>query len=394
MRSKITKNSKLFFLVLCGFTFLVLSLCLKESGEEAKKLSSLNTKYGLVSVESLDYENSDSDNLGYIFVPDLLTTSVFDFLKPQIELLVKFKSGGNVYFLKNIFVLKLRTGADPKEIAKQYESIDIISYAEPNFDVELSESLDSAVESDENAGEDSENSSKSDIVVAVIDSGVDIAHKDLKDKIVSGYDFVSKDENPNDNYGHGTHIAGIIAKNSSAKIMPIKFTDGKTGKVSDLAKSIKFAADNGADVINLSLGLSERSNLLRDSVDYAAKKNIPMVAAAGNYNTSKKYYPAAYGKVVSVTGLANNGSKLPLSNYGTWIDYSVKAQDVYSTKPGDSYGYGTGTSQAAPFISAKIAGILESGENVDFNEIISDLNKISVPAGTGKYLGLLGRTFK
>lgn len=166
-----------------------------------------------------------------------------------------------------------------------------------------------------------------------------------------------------------------------------------------------FAVDNHADVINLSLGLREKSSLLADAVNYAFAKGVPIAAAAGNYNTNKQYYPAAYDNVIAVAGLAKDGAKLPQSNFGTWVDYSVVAQDILSDAPGNKYAYATGTSQAVAFVSAKIARILERTKNADVKAvlaatktydtgaIIAGLNKVSVSTTfttTGKFAHLLG----
>jgi len=388
---RLLNTKKITFLSVCVLTFLVFSFCLKTSNGERTNLSSLNSKYGLIAAEPLGDNNKDYSSLSYMFNSDISKVSVLDIFKPEKELIVKLESDSDLAALGNIFLLRLRTNADPQEIAKQYELIDGVSYAEPNFQIELSDYDDLGPEDDVNISGGSKVATDLSVIVAVIDSGVDIKHKDLEDRIVLGYNFVSGNENVSDGYGHGTHVAGIIASNSSAKIMPIKFTDGKKGKMSDLAKAIKFAVDNDAGVINLSLGLSEKSSLLKNFIDYAFKNNIPIVAAAGNYNTSKKYYPAAYSKVIAVAGLANDDTKLPQSNFGSWVDYSVKAQDISSTMPGDNYGYATGTSQAAPFVSAEIVKILENTKDSSIKSILLELDKNSTPLNTGKFAWLLGK---
>jgi subtilisin family serine protease len=380
-------TKKIKFLILCFLALFLFPAC-SEKTETTEEIALLNFEYGLMDVEPLGNSNGQSPSLAYNFVPNLSQTNILDIFKDKKELVVRLKNDKNPSSLDDVFLLKLRTNTDLKEIAEKYKSIDIVSYAEPNFTIELSDYDEIKVA---DTSEEDEPVPNSNIVVAVIDSGVDINHKDLKDRIVTGYNFVDSNEDISDDYGHGTHVAGIVASNSSAKIMPIKFTDGKIGKMSDLAKAIKFAVNNNADIINLSLGLKEKSSLLSESIDYAFKNDIPVVAAAGNYNSSKKYYPAAYGKVIAVTGLKNDGTKLPQSNYGTWVDYSVKAQDILSTTPGDNYGYATGTSQAAPFITAKIAWILENKKDSNIRFILSELDKISTSLNTGKFALLLGK---
>lgn len=357
---------------------MIFSACAKVGDTNERELSQLNLKYGLTEIEALD---GSSDQ---IFAADILKTNTFEANEPQRELILKLN--------KEVFLLKLRTSADTSEIAQQYATINAVEYAEPNFQVELAGN--SSTKEATNSSSQVVDSENSDITVAVIDSGVDIKHNDLKNRVVEGYNVLDDNKDVTDNAGHGTHIAGIIANNSNAKIMPIKFTNGKKGKLSDLAKAINFAVDNNANIINLSLGLTEKSSLLKESIEHAYENNIPVVAAAGNYNTNKKYYPAAYSEVIAVSGLANSGEKLPQSNFGTWVDYSVKAQDILSTMPDNKKSYATGTSQAAPFISAKIVEILELATDLDIESLIQQLDEASKPIETGKFAFLLGKTLK
>lgn len=356
------------------------------------EFSLLNSKYQLMAVEPFDNGDQEASSLSYLFTPDMLTANTFNAFSPEVELIVKLKNENDSSSFKGIFLLRLKTYADPVEIAEQYGSISLVSYAEPNFAVELSDDV--KTNSFKAVGDVKLSDSDSDagVVVAVVDSGVDTNHKDLKNRIVKGYDFISNSEVVSDDYGHGTHVAGIITSNSSAKIMPIKFTDGKKGKISNLVKAIKFAVDNDVDVINLSLGLKQKSSLLKDAIVYASEENIPVVAAAGNYNTSDKYYPAAYSDAIAVTALAKDGTKLRQSNFGTWVDYSVVAQDIYSTMPNDKYGFATGTSQAASKVSAKIAEILKNKRDATIEDILLELDEMATLKDGEKPSDILGLT--
>jgi subtilisin family serine protease len=395
MKAKNLKFLFVFVLVLATVALLVLSSRGKPLTKSDAEIASLNKKYGLVAVESLSINTKQSSSLSYVFDPDVLRVSVFEVFQPETELIVKLKGTEEFSSLDNVFLLKLRSSADPSEIAEQYESISMVSYAEPNFSVGLSEDETTRIGTKTpTLATDSSEKTSDDILVAVIDSGVDTSHKDLRNRVVKGYDFASNDEIPNDNYGHGTHVAGIIANHSTAKIMPIKFADEKNGKISDLAKAINFAVENDADIINLSLGLSEDSTLLKSSIDYAVKNEVYVVAAAGNYNSSDNYYPAAYSNTIAVAGLKNDGDKLPQSNFGTWVDYSVKAQDIFSSMPGNKYGFATGTSEAAPFVSAKIAKFITLTKNPTPANVLARLNRFSTPISEGEFAGLLGRSFK
>ncbi len=158
--------------------------------------------------------------------------------------------------------------------------------------------------------------------------------------------------------------------------------------MSALIKSIKFAADNGSQIINLSLGLKTDSKVLDEAISYAQNKNIIIVAAAGNYNTDAKYYPAAAPDVIAVAALDKKDQKLYQSNYGSWVDFSALGQDIYSTSLNNNYTYRTGTSQAAPFVTAKLVDLISiADEDYKISDIISQLKENSEPIDDN----LLGR---
>ncbi|GAG87547.1 unnamed protein product, partial [marine sediment metagenome] len=148
------------------------------------------------------------------------------------------------------------------------------------------------------------------IIIAILDTGVDMLHPDLDEKIhSSGYDFVNDDSDATDDEGHGTHVAGIAAAEThndegiagvawNCKILPVKVLDSLgLGEIGKLADAIIWAADNGADVMNLSLGIPIESLVLENAIKYAYDKDVVIVAAAGNYDPiwgSDVWYPAAY----------------------------------------------------------------------------------------------------
>ena len=246
-------------------------------------------------------------------------------------------------------------------------------------------------------------------VVAVIDTGVDYTHKDLADNIwvnegeipgngidddgngyvddVYGVDFVDGDSDPMDEHGHGTHVAGIIAMTPGngggvgvaygAKIMCIRAGQANGSFASsDIAKAIKYAADNGADVINMSFGGTGRSYLVESALQDAFPSCV-LVAAAGNdglpttdaksagYLLIENIYPAGYKYVLGVMATDNNQSLAYFSNWdfieGQNCEYEMAAPgvNIYSTLPGNRYACWSGTSMAAPNVSAA-AAILRS----------------------------------
>src|SRR6185503_11606345 len=171
------------------------------------------------------------------------------------------------------------------------------------------------------------------VVVAVLDTG--IAYEDFEDfkivpdlkgaKFAKGYDFVNDDEHANDDHGHGTHVAGTVAQATNNKegvagmafeatLMPVKVLDhfGR-GTSADIADAIRWAADNGANVINMSLGGGGYSSVMANAVAYARKKGVTVICAAGNGGAGRVEYPAAYPGAVAVAAVGPEGVKAPYS---------------------------------------------------------------------------------
>ncbi|MBR8828371.1 MAG: peptidase S8 [Gomphosphaeria aponina SAG 52.96 = DSM 107014] len=223
------------------------------------------------------------------------------------------------------------------------------------------------------------------ITVAVIDTGVSRVPDLKQTEFVKGYDFVNDKSDASDDNGHGTHVAGTIAQSTNngygvagiayeAKIMPLKVLSGSGGgTISDIADAIRFAADNGADVINMSLGGGGESKLMGEAIDYAYEKGVVIIAAAGNSNQNSASYPARYPRVISVSAVDSAGNKAPYSNYGAGVDISAPGgseggkilQNTIDPATGQSvFAEFQGTSMAAPHVAGvaalvKAAGITE-----------------------------------
>ncbi|MBI2569278.1 MAG: S8 family serine peptidase [Candidatus Schekmanbacteria bacterium] len=211
------------------------------------------------------------------------------------------------------------------------------------------------------------------VAIAVLDTGVDLAHEDLAGRLllVNGADIVNGDDDPSDDAGHGTHVAGIAAATGdnslgvagvcwSCRLMPIKVLDaGGTGSFSDIAAGISLATANGADIINLSLGAATSSQAIQDAVDAAWAAGAVVVAAAGNSGTTTPFYPAANNNVMAVAAVDREGSRASFSSSGTWIDVAAPGVEIWSTVPGNAYAQWSGTSMAAPMVSG-ILGLLVS----------------------------------
>ncbi len=197
------------------------------------------------------------------------------------------------------------------------------------------------------------------VIVAVIDTGVDYTHPFLKGRMVQGYDFVADDTDPMDVHFHGTHIAGIIADTTPAnvKIMPIRVMDEEgRGYDSDIAKGIRYAVDNGADIINLSFVGQGYSQYLADTIQYALSNNVLVIAAAGNEKAdTSDYYPASEQKIIVVSATDRHDRIAQFSNTGSSIDVSAPGVDIVSTIPQQKFGSASGTSMAAPYVSGVAA---------------------------------------
>ena len=199
--------------------------------------------------------------------------------------------------------------------------------------------------------------------IAILDTGVDLDHPDLDDRIVAGRDIVNNDAVSQDEDGHGTMVAGIAAAETNngigvagaawnARIMPVKVLDASGGFDSDIASGIVWAVDHGAEVINLSLGGPDPSTLLSDAVAYATAHNVIVVAAAGNEGTSEPSYPAAIPDVVAVGATDLNGDLVSFSNHGPWIDLAAPGTDIVSTALAQrGYAIGDGTSFSSPIVA-------------------------------------------
>lgn len=237
----------------------------------------------------------------------------------------------------------------------------------------------------------------SDVVVAVIDTGIDVTHPELKAQLwvnpgeipnngiddddngfvddVHGWNFVTNSPVLTDTHGHGTHIAGIIAGhspelprvNSQVKIMALKYYDPKASGLDNLLNSIKalhYAIKMKAQVINYSGGGVESSKMEEAAIRKAASAGILVIAAAGNESadTDKTgYYPANYKlpNIISVAAVDTQGGLLSFSNYGSkTVDLATRGKNIYSTLPDGKHGFMTGTSQATALLTGMVAQLM------------------------------------
>jgi len=283
----------------------------------------------------------------------------------------------------------------------------------------------------------------SDVVVAVIDSGIDYTHPDLAGNIwinedeiddngvdddgngyvddVMGWDFYNDDNDPLDDNAHGTHCSGIIGAVTDnnigiagicwdCKIMPLKKSNNQEFYLEEIIEAIEYAADNGADVISMSFGDYSYYETLEEAVNYAYEKGVFLCASAGNDDGPTKRYPAAFDNVTAVGATDRNDSRMEYfysefgiwvkSNYGEWVDVAAPGQQVYSTMPTydcawTAYGFSknydnlSGTSMAAPHIAGLAALLLSKNPSYspdNLKKLICDEDNVD-PYNSEYYLG-------
>lgn len=262
------------------------------------------------------------------------------------------------------------------------------------------------------------------ILVAIVDSGVDYQHPDLKGQIVNGKDFMSDeisgpngeaspdviDDDPLDQMGHGTHVAGIInalPNNATGiagiapgvKVLNIKALNAEGwGSAFAIAQGITYAVDQGARVINLSLGSPEGSKPIELAIQYAQKKGVLIIAAAGNSFTHTGY-PASYPGVLAVGASDNKDWLADFSNHDDRINVVAPGVDIISTTPtyltntmaqngiDPFYSVMSGTSMACPMVTAQAALLLSRNPNLTAEELVNIIQKTAKQVGDSRIFG-------
>lgn len=287
----------------------------------------------------------------------------------------------------NVMVLEVPTGRSNQDFIETLSDDKDVVFAEPDAKVELDETnYNDAMLNDQYALKKVEaskawdiNQGTQDVIVAIVDTGVDLDHPDLKAKLLDGYNAIAPGTPPKDDAKHGTHVAGIAAGIGNngigisgmapkCKILPVKVLGNGTGSIATIADGLIWAADHGADVVNMSLGSYTAEQTLGEAVKYALSKNVVCIATMGNDNVNRKRYPAAFPGMIAVGSTDENDKKSTFSNFGDWITVSAPGTGILSTLPTymspNGYGKLSGTSMAAPLVTGLAALIRSQSKNL------------------------------
>jgi thermitase len=225
-------------------------------------------------------------------------------------------------------------------------------------------------------------------VVAVLDTGIDQNHAELRGQVVDMVNF-TESITPDDRHGHGTHVAGIIAAKdhdlgvaSGCSLLSVKVADD-TGRcqATALAEGIIWAVDNGASILNISIEIGKYSADLEEAIDYAWEAGSLIIAAAGNNGSDVPVYPAYYENCLAVAATKQDGQLAPLSNHGDWVDVLAPGFKIYSTLPDDEYGYKSGTSFACAYVSGMAALLFDVVSDTNGDGRLNDEVRAMIESG-------------
>lgn len=242
------------------------------------------------------------------------------------------------------------------------------------------------------------------VTIAVLDTGCDLDHPDLVNNLLPGRNFVKPGTPPEDDNGHGTHVTGIlVAENNEigvvgvcpkAKVIPIKVLDAKgKGNLLNVAEGIRWAADQGVDLITMSLGSPIKVQQVRKAIVYALEKGIVTFVAAGNAgNTKDVFYPANYPETIAIGAVDESMRRANFSNTGRNLDFMAPGVDIFSTVPDNWYATLSGTSMACPFavgVASLVLSYVKAGKAFYPLKTVEDyrilFQKYTTPVVNGNY---------
>jgi hypothetical protein len=207
-----------------------------------------------------------------------------------------------------------------------------------------------------------------DVIMGIVDSGIDSDHPDLIAKLVQGYDFVNDNDDPEDDAGHGTAVASIASASTNnsegiagvcwdCRLMPLKAFSPAVIYYAAMADSLVWATDHGAQVINMSGGGPNSSATLLSAMSYAADAGVVLVSAAGNDGDNGILYPASYVESLAIGATDFSDQRLSTSSFGPQLDVVAPGQDIPAAEMNGDYQFVSGTSHAAPHVTG-LAGVM------------------------------------
>ncbi|MFJ7847241.1 S8 family serine peptidase [Peribacillus sp. NPDC097206] len=318
------------------------------------------------------------------FLPIQQPEAVFAEETPNADgVIVKYIETNHEPISELIEAVDIPKGQTPEKLIEKLEDQKKVEYAEPNYLFKKMESPADPIFKEQwhhqkigtKAAWKKTMGSK-EMIVAIIDDGIDRNHEDLKGKIYKGYDTVRERKNILPKGEHGTHVAGIIAGSANnkvggagvaptIKIMPINVFNGQYADTVDIIEAIHYAIENGADIINMSLGENHYSKALDKAVQEAYKEGVLIIAASGNdgdlKKSNKRVYPAAFSHVISVGATTSKDKRATYSNYDSSVDITAPGDKILSTFPNNRYAYMSGTSMATPIVTG-VAALIWSNE--------------------------------
>lgn len=352
----------------------------------------------------------DNENASHYYEQEVVVKFKQQLTPEQIQLLEKSINGSVVFTLNSTYIFKSVDRKTPELIDYFRANHDLI-YAEPHY-IYITNTMDNNDESSTIIPNDSlfneyqwnlsqistpsgwNYSKGSDAVtIAILDTGANFTHPDLKGRLVEGYNTTTSTTNAEDDVGHGTHVTGIIGaqvdnKEGIAgiswynKLLSVKVLNGNGyGSTYAVAQGIIWATDNGAKVINMSLGNYASADFLHEAIQYAYERDVVLIAATGNDNTDRPGYPAAYDEVLAVGATTSSRERAIFSNFGEYVDVVAPGDQIPSTYLNGQYAALSGTSMATPHVTA-LAGLIRS-----INPSLTNVQVIDIIKQTATDLG-------
>jgi major intracellular serine protease len=243
------------------------------------------------------------------------------------------------------------------------------------------------------------------IKIAVIDTGCCLEHKDIRDNLIQGKNFVEPKSEPYDKNGHGTHVTGTISAidnsygmvgvSPKSKVMPVKaLGNNGSGNLKNIIDAILWSTDNGADLITMSLGSPSSSRDLYEAIKYAENKGSIIFCAAGNSGQdSDIMYPAKYEETISIGAIDENLNRTSFSCSGEELDFLAPGHNILSCVPGNKYALMSGTSMSNPFAVGCAALVLSynkkrSGKKMSKKDIVDYFRKTALPLKERNFRGI------